>query len=450
MLQGKTLQFLQLVLVVAPAFILFGYNQSNIGGLLSIRDWALTFPDIDTVTTDGEEKEPKHTIQGVVVATFTLGALLGALSCFWAGDHFGRRKTIFIAAALTLIGEVLECCSFQLPQLVVGRTILGFGVGSLSAITPVWQAETATSSNRGRSVVLGGMFIALGYLLQAWINLGFFQIKTGSLSWRLPIALPGLVSIILMGTVWLFPESPRWLVAKGRASEARHNLAIMMGVSDENEGMVTAELSAIEMSLEDSSANGTKLSDLFTMGEDKLLYRFMLCITLQFFQQMTGGHLISVYSTIIFQDGLGLDSQTSRILSGGTLTWKFLSCFVAFFTIDRIGRRLVFMVSGTGMTLCMMGLAIATSFPSSNESASIASVFFVFAFNFFIPIGFLGANFLYCTEVAPTHLRVKMASISTANHWLWYVDCSKTGFNVNQLTTQQELRCHDGHSGCNQ
>ncbi|GAB7336921.1 hypothetical protein MBLNU13_g01488t2 [Cladosporium sp. NU13] len=155
------------------------------------------------------------------------------------------------------------------------------------------------------------------------------------------------------------------------------------------------------------------------MGEDKLLYRFMLCITLQFFQQMTGGNLISVYSTIIFQDGLGLDSQTSRILSGGTLTWKFLSCSVAFFTIDRFGRRLVFMVSGTGMALCMMGLAIATSFPSSNASASIASVFFVFAFNFFIPIGFLGANFLYCTEVAPTHLRVKMASISTANHWLW-------------------------------
>lgn len=354
-----------------------------------------------------------------MVATFTLGALAGALSCSWAGDKFGRRKTIFAAATLTLVGEVLECSAFQLPQFTVGRTVLGFGVGSLSAITPVWQAETATSSKRGRSVVLGGMFIALGYILQAWINLGFFQIKTGSLSWRLSIALPGLVSLMLMGTVWLFPESPRWLVAKGRTSEARHNLATIMGVFDDKEDMVTAELSAIELSLEHSSANGTKLRDLFTMGEDKLFYRFMLCIALRFFQQMTGGNLISVYSTIIFQDGFGLDSQTSRILSGGTLTWKFLSSFMAFFTIDRFGRRLVFMVSGTGMALCMMGLAIATSFPRSNESAQIASVFFVFLFNFFIPIGFLGANFLYCTEVAPTHLRVKMASISTANHWLW-------------------------------
>lgn len=419
MLRGKNLQFLQLLLVVAPAFVLFGYNQSNIGGLLSIRNWALRFPDIDTVTTTGKEKERKHTIQGVVVATFTLGALVGALTCSWAGDQFGRRKTIFAAAVLTLAGEVLECSAFQLPQLIVGRTVLGFGVGTLSAITPVWQAETSSSSNRGRHVVLSGLFISLGYVLQAWINLGFFQVKTGSLSWRLPIALPGLISIMLMGTVWLFPESPRWLVAQGRLVEARHNLAITKDMSTEHEVSIAAEMSAIELSLENNASKGTKYSDIFTMGEDKLFYRFMLCIALQFFQQMTGGNLISVYSTVIFQDGLGLDSQTSRILSGGTLTWKFLSCFVAFFTIDRYGRRLLFMISGTGMALCMTALAIATSFPKTNQSAQIASVFFVFMFNFFIPIGFLGANFLYCTEVVPTRLRVKMASISTANHWLW-------------------------------
>lgn len=134
---------------------------------------------------------------------------------------------------------------------------------------------------------------------------------------------------------------------------------------------------------------------------------------------MSGGNLISVYSTIIFQNGLGLDGQTARILSGGTLTWKFLSCFVSYFTIDRFGRRKALIVSGTGMATCMLGLAVATSFPTSNYAAQIVSVLFIFLFNFFIPIGFLGANFLYCTEVAPLRLRVAMSSISTANHWLW-------------------------------
>ena len=109
------------------------------------------------------------------------------------------------------------------------------------------------------------------------------------------------------------------------------------------------------------------------------------------------------------------------------MTWKFLSCFVAFFTIDRFGRRKLFMFSGAGMASCMLALAIASSFPKTNQSAQIASAFFVFLFNFFIPIGFLGANFLYCTEVAPTRLRVPMAGISTANHWLW-------NFVVNMVT----------------
>ncbi|KAG9915417.1 putative sugar transporter, partial [Aureobasidium melanogenum] len=108
----------------------------------------------------------------------------------------------------------------------------------------------------------------------------------------------------------------------------------------------------------------------------------------------------------------------SKLLSAGTLTWKFLSCFVAFFCIDRFGRRVCFIVSGAGMAMCMVALAVATSF-HDNYGASIAAAFFVYLFCFFTPIGFLGANFLYCTEVAPIRLRVAMASISTANHWLW-------------------------------
>jgi MFS family permease len=114
-----------------------------------------------------------------------------------------------------------------------------------------------------------------------------------------------------------------------------------------------------------------------------------------------------------------MSPEISRVLTGACLTWKFMSCFVAFFTIDRFGRRKLFLFSGFGMASCMMSLAICTSFSDENGAAMGAAAFFIFAFNFFVPIGFLGANFLYCTEVAPMRLRVPMASISTANHWLW-------------------------------
>jgi len=416
-IQGKTMPTAQLLLVVLPAFVLFGYNQSGVGGLLSLPDWNAHFPTIDTVDAHGAEKSHKSTVQGAVVATFTIGALLGALSCSWVGDVLGRRKVIFGAAVMTLVGEVLQCSSFHLAQFVVGRFILGGGVGALSATVPVWQAECSSSAHRGKHVVLDGCFISLGYLLEAWINLGFFEQHNKPLQWRLPLAIPTLISLVPLAAVFSIPESPRWLVNKGRVEEARASLCAFKGLPLDD-ATVGAEIHGIELALEETGRSAAKMSDIFTMGKDRLFYRFSLCIFLQFLQQMCGSNLISTYSTIIFQQGLGMSSEMSRILSGGALTWKFLSCFVAFFTIDRFGRRKLFMFSGMGMASCMLALAVASSYPKDNRPAQIGSALFVFLFNFFIPIGFLGANFLYCTEVAPTRLRVPMAGISTANHWV--------------------------------
>ncbi|KAF2015638.1 general substrate transporter [Aaosphaeria arxii CBS 175.79] len=418
-LRGRSLRLAQLLLIVMPAFVLFGYNQSGVGGLLSLKDWNAHFPEINVVDAEGADRRTKSTKQGAVVATFTLGALVGSLGCTWIGDPLGRRKVICLAAVLTLIGEILQCTSFQLAQFVVGRFILGLGIGALSATVPVWQSECSSAGNRGQHVVLDGCFTSLGYALEAWINLGFFEIKSIlPLQWRVPLAIPCLISMVVIAAVWTIPESPRWLVNKGRVEEARASLSAFKDRPlDDPE--ISAELSGIELALEETGRSAAKLSDIFTMGKDKLFYRFSLCIFLQFLQQMCGSNLISTYSTIIFQQGLQMNAEMSRILSGGALTWKFLSAFVAFFTIDRFGRRKLFIFSGFGMAGCMLALAVASSYPKSNHAAQIASAFFVFLFNFFVPIGFLGANFLYCTEVAPIRLRVPMAGISTANHWLW-------------------------------
>ncbi|KEQ85862.1 putative sugar transporter [Aureobasidium pullulans] len=415
---GKALSIAQIALVVAPSFILFGYNQSGLGPLLSEENWRHQFPLINTVDYTGETKAHHATLQGLIVATFTIGALIGALSCSYTGTLLGRRWVIFIGALCTLIGEAIECSAFELAQLIVGRIIIGLGVGQLSATVPVWQSECSSAKNRGKHVVLDGMFISFGYTLESWIDFGFFTLKTGSVTWRPPIAIALLFSLIVLFSIWFFPESPRWLLAQNRGQEARENLAALKGLpADAPE--IEAECVGIEISLEDSSAKAVSFKDLFKMGEDKLAYRFGLCILLQFFQQMSGTNLISVYASTIFQQGLGMSSYNSKLLSAGTLTWKFLSCFVAFFCIDRFGRRLCFMVSGGGMALCMVALAVATSFPHDNYGASVAAAFFVYLFCFFTPIGFLGANFLYCSEISPTKLRVAMASISTANHWLW-------------------------------
>ncbi|TVY68798.1 Sugar transporter STL1 [Lachnellula suecica] len=158
-LRGHRLALAQLALIVAPSFILFGYNQAGVGGLLSLPDWTKTFPAIDTTNTKGAVKEQNATIQGVVVATFVLGALVGALACMKIGNNLGRRRTIFLGGTCTLIGKVLCSSSFGLAQFIVGRTIIGAGIGILSATVPVWQAECSSTANRGKHVVLDGLFI---------------------------------------------------------------------------------------------------------------------------------------------------------------------------------------------------------------------------------------------------------------------------------------------------
>lgn len=185
-----------------------------------------------------------------------------------------------------MIGAILEASSFSLAQFIVGRVILGAGVGQLSSIVPVWQAETSGAANRGRHVVLTGLFICLGYVLESWINLGFFEYKNGPVTWRPNIAISTFFSVVLLASVYLFPESPRWLVMKGRNEEARSVIAALRDLP-EDAIEVQAELTGIEYSLEETSKSAAKLTDLLKMGDEKLSYRFWLCILLQFYQQMS-------------------------------------------------------------------------------------------------------------------------------------------------------------------
>ncbi|KAJ6007275.1 sugar transporter [Penicillium herquei] len=361
---SERLSWLQTSLITAPAFILYGYNQSGLSALLKLPTVVQMFPQIDTINTYGSQKSTNSTIEGLVNGCLQLGALVGALSCSIIGDRLGRRKSIFLAGILAGIGQILQCTAFSLPQLIIGRVILGFGVGQLNVTVPVWQAESSNASQRGRK-------------------------------WRLPLAIPVILSLLVCCTIFSLPESPRWLVQKNQISRAKEALAQLNGVT----------ISIVEIFRGNS--------------ESRLVYRFILCMAIQTLQQLVGGSLISIYTTTIFQDNLHLQGDIPEIVAASSLTWKFLCSFIAFVAVDRLGRRSLLVFSGTGMCLCMVVMAVTNSLPDSNHSASIISAVMIFLFNLFYPIGFLGGNFLYCAEIAPVRLRVAMASVSTANHWLW-------------------------------
>lgn len=123
--------------------MIFGYNQASAGNIVTLPSFYNQFPEINTVTSTGAEENHKATIQGTVIATYTLLGVFGALACTFLGDMLGRRWTIWISCLVQAIGCILMATSYQLAQFVVARVIVGLGTGGIIATVSVWQAETA-------------------------------------------------------------------------------------------------------------------------------------------------------------------------------------------------------------------------------------------------------------------------------------------------------------------
>jgi sugar porter (SP) family MFS transporter len=354
-----------------------------------------------------------------VVAIYTLGCLFGALGISQLGNRIGRRKSLMVAAAVATVGIVIQASSYSLGQLITGRIISGVGNGGVNAIVPVWVSECTKPKSRGKNVVVLGIFIAIGIASAGWVNFGLSFVSHSEVSWRLPLALPIIFTVMLMVCPMSFPESPRWLISKGKIEEAHQSLAELAGSEFANQETIEIEINVISSLVAVHSERGFK--DFLKREPQRLFYRFCLAIAVNFCAQMTGANVISYYGTTIFKESLGLPSEKAALLNAGVLTWKICAAASAFLTVDRLGRKPLFMAAGAGMSISMAGLAgtvWAINFRYT-FGASVAATFFLFLYMAFFPLGFLGANFLYSAEIAPQDLRIHLAAVGTATHWLF-------------------------------
>lgn len=363
------------------------------------------------------------TSTGTVVAIYTIGCLIGSLGIAQVGNSIGRRKSLIAAATVAAIGIIIQASAFSLPQLVVSRIVSGIGNGAVNSIVPVWQSECSATKSRGKNVVVLGTFVASGVAAAGWVNYGLSHMSSREVAWRLPIALPLTFCVMLISLTVLFPESPRWLIMKGKNEEARQALLRLAGNS-QNENMEDIEHDmTILMSTVHAEANSSERGflDLFTPGPQRLIYRMCLAIAVNFCAQMTGANVISYYGTTIFKESLHLPAEEASLLNAGVLTWKIVAAVSAYLTVDRLGRKPLFIAAGVGMGVSMCGLAATVWAIDTHHStgAGIAATFFIFLFMAFFPLGFLGANFLYSAEIAPQDLRIHLAAIGTATHWLF-------------------------------
>ncbi|ETS86282.1 hypothetical protein PFICI_00110 [Pestalotiopsis fici W106-1] len=419
--RGEALATARILLIVLPAFLLYGYNQSNLG-VLAYPSFTKHFPTIDTATTTGEAKSRNARIQGTVVAIYTLGCLIGALGIARVANRFGRRPSLLAGAVVVAAGMLIQATSFSLAQLIVGRILSGVGNGAINAVVPVWQSECSAPKSRGKNVVVLGAFVATGVAAAGWVNYGLSSISSQEVAWRLPLALPIVFSLMLMASTMLFPESPRWLVMKGKTEDARQSISRLAVGNQADPEAVELELATLTSMIRIEGQQPARgYLDLFKRDGQRLWYRLCLAIGINFCAQMTGANVISYYGTTIFKESLLLPSKKAALLNAGVLTWKIAAATFAYLTVDRIGRKPLFMIAGAGMGASMAGLA-GTVWAIDNQAspgAGIAATFFLFLFMAFFPLGFLAANFLYSAEIAPQDLRIHLASIGTATHWLF-------------------------------
>jgi MFS family permease len=295
-------------------------------------------------------------------------------------------------------------------------TILGFGVGGLTATVPMWVSECTQARNRGIMVMLSGWFAVGGLVLATWLEFGLYFVPNNSVSWRLPIAFQAVFALIIVSTVLFMPESPRWLIKMDRVEEARGILATLDDIPQESQEMAE-NLAMIQYTLTEEMRLHDSASP-FALTHNRHLHRTLLAMGVNFFAQMSGISVITFYSTTIFESDLGYSGTVARIISGSLQIWQFCCAGVAVLLIDRLGRRPLLIATASAMCIAQFCLAGLSS-DISNHKAGSATVFFYFFVETFFPMGFLLVPFMYAAEVAPLRTRAKVTALSAATNWIF-------------------------------
>lgn len=363
----------------------------------------------------------------MVTACYDLGAVVGALSCIFYSDKIGRLRTIFSGLVLSIVSLAIESSAFGLAQFVIGRLLVGASIGVISASIPVWQTECSTTKHRGAFVIMEGIFISAGIMLPSWISFGFFAAWTTSAQWRVTLVFPVVFALFAMPFLIFMPESPRWLARKGRMEEARVVVAAMMDLAPDSHE-VNAEIGHIHSQLEMSSGS-FKL--FFTRSKERYLHRAIVAAAAQSMTQWNGCSALIFYTGIVFGD-LGFSGTRARLIGGGFVSTFTVAAFIPLILVDRVGRRVLFIIGAAGMCISMAVLAGT----SGNSNLAVASAVFMFIYAASYAIGYLGLPFLYASEISTIKMRVPITAVAVTGQWLGQ-------FVVGQITPPGTTNLHN-------
>jgi SP family sugar:H+ symporter-like MFS transporter len=362
---------------------------------------------------------------GITVSALLPGCALGAYGAGRLADVWGRRKVLLLAATLFILSALAAGAAGSALMMILARFVAGTGVGAASVLSPAYISEVTPAHLRGRlssvqqvMIIAGltGAFLANYFLAHsAGRSTDIFWL--GFAAWRWMFWMQVIPATLFLVTLLLIPESPRYLVARGRQDEARAVLARLLGAA-------AAEIKAREIRQSIAADHAPSFADLKDPSTGRLRRIIWVGLGLATFQQLVGINVVFYYGAVLWQ-AVGFseaDSLKINVLSGSL---SVAACLVAMALIDRIGRRPLLLVGSIGMavTLGAMTVAFATGAfvdgslhlaPAMALLALISANLYVVLFN----ISWGPVMWVMLGEMFPNQMRGSALAVCGAAQWI--------------------------------
>ncbi|TVY18042.1 Quinate permease [Lachnellula arida] len=353
---------------------------------------------------------------GAMNALYYAGGVFGSFFAGWSSNKYGRKFSAALGNFLVLLSGALLTASVNPGMFIAFRFLSGFGV-------PLWVAELAPPSIRGILTDVHAVGMMVGYTLACYVGLGFYFVR-GTNQWRGPIALQmAFPTIILCGLYWM-PESPRFLLSKGRTDHAWKIIHRMhSNVNDPTDEFAKREFYQMRKQIELDVTFETSYLGIFK--QPSLRKRALMTIFLEFCLMSSGVLVILNYGSIIWRS-LGFDTVQILNFQGGFQLTGFVFNVVAMLFVDKIKRPTLI---ATGFIACAACMSIEAALQryyigTTDRNGLIACAFIIFLFQATFSMFLDGPTYFYIAEIWPSHVRsqgfaLAMAILSVTNlMWL--------------------------------
>lgn len=394
---------LRSAIVAALGGLLFGFDTAVISGAEQTLQtlFAGTYESLAAAMSHFGFMGKPGFWHGCTTASALIGTIMGAWLTSKPSDAFGRRKTLSILAVLYFVSAVGSGFAWNWLSFVIARFIGGLAVGGSSVVGPIYIAEISPAKSRGRLVALMQFNIVFGILLAFLSNYVIGTMNLGAIEWRWMFGVEAFPAAAFFFLLFGNSLSPRWLLTKGKADEARQ---IMTNLGAEN---VNQEIQEIQESI-DIAHHTTKEPFLCK----KYMTPIMLAFLIAAFNQLSGINALLYYSKRIFEmaGATGSSALQQSVIVGAT---NLIFTMLAMTVIDRFGRKKLMLVGSVGYILSLATAAWAFYAEMGGMVILISFIVFIASHAF----GQGAVIWVFISEIFPTRIRAKGQALGSFTHW---------------------------------